>query len=132
MPAPNDPAPSTHDDVITRLVEEVLVGGSLEALDQLYTPAMARVARRWIAPFRAAFPDTRMQIVQLVSDGKTVAARFRCSGTHLGEWRGHAPTGRRFENIDEVYFFTFRNGLIAKAWGLEDTLERFRQLGLRP
>ncbi|MGX5359047.1 ester cyclase [Kocuria sp. KH4] len=118
MPAPNDPAPSTHDDVITRLVEEVLVGGSLEALDQLYTPAMARVARRWIAPFRAAFPDTRMQIVQLVSDGKTVAARFRCSGTHLGEWRGHAPTGRCFENIDEVYFFTFRNGLIAKTWGL--------------
>lgn len=132
MPAPNDPAGSTHTAVITRLVEEVLVGGDLEVLDQLYTPAMARVARRWIAPFRASFPDTRMEIVYLVCEADTVAARFRCSGTHLGEWRGHAPTGRRFENIDEVYFFTFRDRLIAKAWGLEDTLERFHQLGLRP
>ena len=132
MTVPDDPAQSPNTAVVTRLVQEVLVGGDLQVLDELYTPAMAPVARRWIAPFRAAFPDTRMQIVQLVSDGDTVDARFRCSGTHLGDWRGHAPTGRRFENIDEVYFFTFRDGLIAKAWGLEDTLERFRQLGLRP
>lgn len=101
-------------------------------LDKLYTPATAPVALRWIAPFRAAFPDTRMQIVQLVSDVDTVAARFRCSGTHLGDWRGYTPTGQRFENLDEVYFLTFRDGLITKVWGLEDTLERFRQPGLRP
>lgn len=133
MSVSDDAAHPSHAAVITRLVEEVLVGGDLEVLDQLYTPARAQVARRWIAPFRAAFPYTRMQqIVQLVSEGDMVAARFRCSGTHLGNWRGHAPTGRRFENIDEVYFFTFRDGLIAKAWGLEDTLERFRQLGLQP
>jgi hypothetical protein len=31
-----------------------------------------------------------------------------------------------------VYFFTFREGLIERAWGLEDTLARFRQLGLNP
>ncbi|MCG7433062.1 ester cyclase [Kocuria indica] len=132
MPIPDQAAHPPHTAVITRLVDEVLVGGDLEVLDQLYTPAMARVARRWIAPFRASFPDTRMEIVQLVCDGDTVAARFRCSGTHLGQWRGHPATGRRFKNIDEVYIFTFRDGVIAKAWGLEDTLERFRQLGLRP
>jgi hypothetical protein len=37
---------------------------------------------------------------------------------------------RRFEKIDEVYFFGFENGRIATAWGLEDTLERLRQLDL--
>lgn len=132
MPAIDDATQSAHAAVITRLVDEVLVGGNLEVLDQLYTPALAPVARRWIAPFRTSFPDVRMQIVQLVGEADTVAARFRCSGTHLGPWRGHAPTGRRFEDIDEVYFFTFREGLIAQAWGLEDTLERCRQLGLRP
>lgn len=132
MPVPENSARSTHTAVITRLVEEVLVGGDVAVLDQLYTPALARVARRWIAPFRASFPDTRMDIVQLVCDEDAMAARFRCSGTHLGDWRGHAATGRRFENIEEVYFFTFRDGLISAAWGLEDTLERLRQLGLRP
>ena len=55
-----------------------------------------------------------------------------CSATHSGEWRGHPPTGRRFENVDEVYFFTFEDERIAQAWGLEDTLGRLRQLGLAP
>jgi hypothetical protein len=48
----------------------------------------------------------------------------------LGEWRGHAASGRRFENVDEVYFFKFEDGRIAEAWGLEETLDRMRQLGL--
>ena len=56
-------------------------------------------------------------------------ARFICSGTHLGAWRGHEPTGRRFR-VDEVYFFEFVDARIAKAWGLEDTYKRLRQLRL--
>ena len=84
-------------------------------MDQLHTLAMAPVARRRNAPFRDSFPGVHMEIVQLVSEGDTVGARFRCPGTHLGQWRGHAATGWRFENIDEVYFFTFRGCLVAKA-----------------
>lgn len=30
--------------------------------------------------------------------------RFTCSATHAGEWQGQRATGRRFENVDEVYF----------------------------
>jgi hypothetical protein len=48
------------------------------------------------------------------------------------EWRGHAPSGRRFENCAEVYFFRFDGPRIADVWGIEDTLERFRQLALEP
>jgi hypothetical protein len=36
----------------------------------------------------------------------------------------------RFERIDEVYFFRFKDERIARAWGLEDTLARYEQLGL--
>ena len=116
--------------VITRLIEEVLGGGQLDVLDRVYVPRMVPVARRWIEPFLISFPDARMQVHQLVDGGDTIVVRFRCSGTHLGPWHGYEPTGRRFENIDEVYFFTFQDDLIAKAWGIEDNLERFRQLGL--
>ncbi len=59
-----------------------------------------------------------------------VVARLRCSGTHRGVCRGHSPTGRRFERVDEVYFFTFQDGLIDGGWGIEDNLTRFGQLGL--
>jgi predicted ester cyclase len=119
-----------HKAVVRRLVDEVMNRGDLAARDELYEPRLARAARRWIEPFRAAFPDVRMEIVELVAEGDRAVARFTCSGTHLGEWRGQAPTGRRFERIDEVYFFTFRAGRIVGAWGLEDTHARLRQLGV--
>jgi predicted ester cyclase len=115
--------------LVRRLVDEVVNAGDMRVLTEIYTEPMARAAARWIEPFRAAFPDFAMEIVQLVAEGDTVAARFHCSGTHLGEWRAHAPTGRRFERIDEVYFFEVRDGRLARAWGLEDTPSRARQLG---
>ena len=101
----------------------------LDVIDELYTPELTREARDWMAPFRESFPDVHMEVIQLIAEGNTVAARFVCSGTHLGLWRSHEPTGRRF-HVDEVYFFEFAGQRIAKAWGLEDTYERLRQLRL--
>lgn len=118
--------------LVRRLIDDVMNGGRMDLIDDVYASRLAEAARRWIDPFRASFPDFRMEIVELVAEGDTVVGRFRCSGTHLGEWLGHRPTGRRFERIDEVYFFRFdANGRIARAWGLEDTLKRLDQLGLR-
>ena len=121
--------PDSNVAVVHRLVGEVVNAGRLDVLDELYAPGLADAARRWIAPFRRSFPDVRMEIVEVVAGGDKVAARFRCSGTHGGPWRGHEPTGRRFD-VDEVYFFTFSGGRVVAAWGLEDTHRRLRQLGL--
>jgi hypothetical protein len=41
---------------VRRLIDEVMNDGRLDVLHELYTPAMADVARRWITPFRDAFP----------------------------------------------------------------------------
>ena len=116
--------------VIRRLVDEVLSAGRLELLDELYTPGLATAARRWIEPFLASFSDVRMRVVDLVAEGDRVAGRFACSGTHTGPLLGHPPTGRRFTDVPEVYFFRLRDGRIVSAWGLEDTLLRLEQLGL--
>ena len=32
-----------------------------------------------------------MEIVDLIAEGEKVVARFKCSGTHLGEWLGVPP-----------------------------------------
>jgi predicted ester cyclase len=121
-----------NKEVVRRLVSEVLNGGHLEVIDELYAPELAPAARRWIAPFRASFPDVRMEIVELIAEGDKVVGRFTCSATHLGEWLGHPPTGRRFDRVDEVSIFRFRDGRIAHVWSLEDSLGRLRQLGLTP
>jgi predicted ester cyclase len=123
-------AEQANKAVVRRLVAEVLNGGRLEVIDELYAPELAPAARRWITPFRVSFPDVHMEIVDLVAEGDKVVGRFTCSATHLGEWLGHAPTGRRFERVDEVAIFRLRDGRITNAWSLEDTLSRLRQLGL--
>ncbi|MGH4014138.1 MAG: ester cyclase [Pseudonocardiaceae bacterium] len=118
--------------LVHRLVDEVMNAGRLDVLDELYSPTMASAARRWIAPFRQAFPDVHMTVVDVVAEGDKVAARFTCSATQHEEWQGNAPDGRRFDNVDEVYFFRFRDGKIVHVWGLEDNLDRMTQLGHLP
>jgi hypothetical protein len=116
--------------VVRRLVADVFNGGNLEFLEHLYQPVLARQAKAWIAPFLVSFSDLDMEIVDLIAENDKVAARLLCSGTHTGEWLGRAATGRRFHRVAEVYFFEFTDGRISKAWGLEDTFRRLRQLGL--
>jgi predicted ester cyclase len=116
--------------VVRRLVEEVLNGGDLDLIDELYASHVAAEARAWISPFRASFPDVRMETVDLVAEGDRVVGRFRCSATHTGHWLGHAPTGRRFEDVAEVTIYRLRDGRIVDSWGLEDNLSRLTQLGL--
>ena len=115
---------------VRRWVDEAINEGRLDVLAEIYAPELVEGAKRWIAPFRESFPDVHMEIVDLLAEGDKVVGRFTCSGTHLGEWRGHPPSGRRFERIDEVYIFKLRDGRIVDAWGIEDTLARLEQLGI--
>lgn len=110
--------------------DEVMNHGDLSAIDDSYAPRFAPVARRWVEPFLTSFSDVRMRIVELIAEGETVVGRLTCSGTHTGTWLGHPATGRRFTDVAEVYFFRVSGGRIVRAWGLEDTAERLRQLGL--
>ena len=117
-------------DVVRRLMDQLMNHGDLSVLDELYSPRLAPVARRWVEPFLGSFTGVRMEVVELVAEGDTVVGRFACSGTHSSEWLGHPATGRRFTDVAEVYFFRVVDGRIVRAWGLEDTADRLRQLGL--
>ena len=117
---------------VRRFVDEAVNAGRDEVVDELFTAERAGRVREWFGAFRRSFPDMQMELLELVAEGDRVVPRFACSATHSGDWRGHPPTGRRFEGVDEVYFFTFASERISAVWGIEDTLERFRQLGLEP
>jgi hypothetical protein len=84
--------------IVRRLISEVLNGGRLELLEELYAPELAPAARRWIVPFRASFPDVHMEIVDLIAEGDRVADRFTARpptrGVGLGTLRlGVASSG---------------------------------------
>ena len=119
--------------MVRRMVDGINAGDVEDTVDKLFDPASpaARKVKRLFAEFHAAFPDWREEIVELVAEGDTVAGRFRCSGTHRGEFLGEAPTGRRME-VEEVFFLRAGGGRFVDFWALEDSLGRMHQLGLVP
>jgi predicted ester cyclase len=114
--------------LVADAIDAVINGGNLDAVDEFYAPELAAAARAWVTPFREAFPDVRMETVELVGEGDTVVGHFRCSGTQTGPWMGRPATGRAFSDVREVYWFTLREGRIVEWWGLEDNDDRRRQL----
>jgi predicted ester cyclase len=120
-----------NKDMVRRLVKAINTGDEDEAVEELFTPRMARRVKRLFAEFRSAFPDWHEEIVELVAEGEMVAGRFKCAGTHRGEFLGEAPTGKRME-VEEVFFFRAEDGKFVDFWALEDSMGRMRQLGLIP
>jgi predicted ester cyclase len=110
---------------------EIVNGRDFDSIDEVASGAIASEARRWIGPFRDSFPDFHMDVLDVIAEDDKVMGYFTCSGTHRGEWRGHPPTGRRFEAVDEVYVFRVEEGKLAAVVAVvEDNLTRLRQLGL--
>ena len=81
--------------LVRRLIDEVMNGGRLDAIDDLYTPGMARAARRWIEPFRASFPDVRMEVVDLVDE----VYFFRMRDGRIGRAWGREDTLSRVRQL---------------------------------
>lgn len=117
----------TNKALVRQLVEKVINGGELDLVEELFAPELAEPVRQAFTSFRAAFPDWREEIVDMVAEGDKIAVRFRCSGTLQGEFMGAKPNGRRQE-VEEVFFLRVRDGHFVEYWGLEDNLTRLRQL----
>jgi predicted ester cyclase len=120
-----------HNKRLVHRLIEIVNDRDFESIDEVATGQIATDARRWVGPFRDSFPDFQMELLDVIAEDDKVVGYFKCSGTHEGEWRGHAPTGRRFESVDEVYIFRVDNGKLASALAVvEDNLTRLTQLGL--
>lgn len=115
--------------LVRRLIDEAINARSVDVVDELADGELAVAAKRWIGPFRESFPDFTMKVVSLIAEGDVVVGHFQCSGTHRGEWNGIAPTGRRFQNVDEIYIFRVRDGRLTSFVAVEDNLTRLQQLG---
>ena len=117
--------------MVRRMVEGINAGEEEAVVEELFAPGVARRVKRLFAEFRKAFPDWHEEIVQLVAEADAVAGRFRCSGTHRGEFLGEAPTHKRMD-VEEVFFLRVEGGKFVDFWALEDSMGRMRQLGLLP
>lgn len=68
---------------------------------------------------REGFPDLNIAVEDVMAEEDRVAARVTMRGTHLGEFQGIAPTGKRVE-VRAIDMFRIREGKIVEHWGHAD------------
>jgi steroid delta-isomerase-like uncharacterized protein len=87
-----------------------------------------------ISTLRAAFPDLRFDVHQLICEDDTVACRSTMTGTHQGPLRigpmaGLPVNGTRIE-VPHMHFFRYDvDGRLTDLWHVWNTLALARQLG---
>lgn len=81
-----------------------------------------------IGRIESAFPDFKMEILDLIAEGDRAAYRMRFTGTHKGPYMGISPTGRKV-SFEAMHMLRFSEGKVAEHWSVRDDLTRLRQLG---
>jgi predicted ester cyclase len=133
-------SPDDNKAVMCRLIEDVWNRGELDLLDELFHPEATSPSAPALPPgpagvreivrmFRTAFPDFHMTIDDMIAEDAFVAGRFTETGTHLGEFMGVAPTGKRV-GFGEVAILRMVANRIVESWYDVDMLGMLRQLGL--
>ena len=87
-------------------------------------------ADAWVADLADlfhGFPDWRWRRIQLVVEDDRLAVHLRGTGTHLGVFRGIAPT-RRHANVAEFAMYRVADGRIAESSGSDDDVQLLAQL----
>jgi steroid delta-isomerase-like uncharacterized protein len=126
--------------VAERLYREVFERGDLDVADELvhrdcrdlHDPQDRRGperVRETASMLRAAFPDQRWDIGQLVADGEHVVMYSTWTGTHEGTFMGIPPTAKRV-SVHHMYLFRILDRKITEYAAVRDDLEMMRQLGL--
>jgi len=118
----------THDGDLGVLDEFV----AEDFLDHTAPPGFpsGRAGLRILAEhWRAAIPDIRTVVEDVVADGEYVAVAWRGTGTHLGELMGIPATGRA-GGTTGVVIVRVLDGQVVERWGNSDDLGLMRTLGV--
>lgn len=130
----------TREGIVRRMVQEVWNRGNLQVIDEVFTddcvghnptdPTRGREAvKEVVRKYRSAFPDARIDIDETFSAGDRVVARWRYSGTQLGQLDALAPTGRRVEGTG-ITIYRFSGDRIEEEFENWDALGLMQQLGV--
>jgi predicted ester cyclase len=101
-------------------------GGSLGTFE-----GKAAFTGAFTASATSAWSDMHLEVHEVIASGDKVVLRFTNSGTQVGPFMGHPPTGKHAEWLG-IGIYTLRNRRITKGWFAEDILSMLIQLDLLP
>jgi steroid delta-isomerase-like uncharacterized protein len=146
IPSPPGAPP---DDVanrtcVRRYFEDVMNRGDLAAIEEIVDPNFTFNIPTQPEPFRgtagfkgfvqylrSAFPDIHFEVERQAVEGNKIAARWKITGTHRGEFLGAPATGKFIEDHG-VDIFTMAKGRILAVHVNENDFGLMVQLGLIP
>lgn len=129
--------------LVRRFLEEVVNRGDTSRLEEFFTanpvdhtpfpgqPPGVEGIRQALNMIRAAFPDMRVTIEDMIAEGDRVVVRSTITGTHRGDFMGLPPTGKRV-SVMAIDITRVEGGKQAEHWGLFDRAELMDQVGEIP
>jgi steroid delta-isomerase-like uncharacterized protein len=84
--------------------------------------------REMFKMMHAAFPDFRMEVLEMLQDGDKVVTRLKMRGTHQGEFMGVPASGNQIE-VDTIDIMQFRDDKAIAHWGVMDFAAMMQQIG---
>jgi steroid delta-isomerase-like uncharacterized protein len=129
--------------VFRRLIEETFNHGNLAVADEILStdfvdhasptgrPTDVEGYKAAVSGFRHAFPDLEVTITDEIGEEDRAVHRLTMRGTQTGDFFGIPATGR-VVTMSGIHIVRFDGGKIAEAWGVDDNLGFFQQLGAIP
>jgi len=134
----------TNKAVALRLANEVFSQGNLRTFDEIFAdgyvnhtmpvpgvPGTKDGFKQLVLATRAAFPDVRVDVKDVVAEGDFAVFRDVVHATSRGEFMGVPPNGKRIE-WTEIHFLKIVGGRIVEHWANFDQVGILRQLGVLP
>ena len=135
-------ATDDNKEIVRRMIEEGYNEGNLDLADELVADVIVMHeagteepirgpdgVKEFFESYKTAFPDSELEIEELVAEGETVVVRWTATGTHEGDLMGIEPTGNEVR-IMGMEMHHVRDGKLQEGWELFDGLTMLAQLGV--
>lgn len=103
--------------------------GCIIRLGELRIPVGVEGMKQHMIEVRKTYPDLNMTILNQYCDGDYIISEFMMEGTHLGEWLGMKPSGKKLKifgvDIDKVI-----DGKIVEHGGAANTFDALFEGGI--
>jgi steroid delta-isomerase-like uncharacterized protein len=129
--------------IIRQFFDEVWSSGQLGVADELVAAGCVNhdvasisgdikgveALKAQVREYRAAFPDLRFLMQDLIATGDTVVARWTATGTNRAPLMDIPPTGKT-TSVEGMTISRLSNGKVIESWSQWDTLKLMQNLGV--
>jgi len=122
---------TANKELVRRFYKEVYGDWNMALVDEVVSPQFtshdwpkgSRTGpegfRDFYSAIRSALPDARYEVDDLIAEGDKVVVRWRLLGTHKGDFRGIAASGREIA-LKGIAIYRVEGGKLMERWVVSD------------